>query len=127
MYDHVSLKVKDGARSRKFFQRALAPLGYKVIDESEEGAGFEAEDKSALWIARGQPHEPALHVAFAAADRAGVDSFHKAALDAGGRDNGRPGIRENYGPNYYAAFVLDPDGNNIEAVCQKAEGSKKDR
>ncbi len=127
MYDHVSLKVKDGARSRKFFQRALAALGYKVIDESEGGAGFGAEDGSALWIAQGRPHDPALHVAFAVTARAAVDSFHKAALEAGGRDNGRPGIRENYGPNYYAAFVLDPDGNNIEAVCQKAEGAKKSR
>lgn len=127
MYDHVSLKVKDGARSRRFFQRALAPLGYKVIDESEGGAGFGAEDGSALWIAQGRPHEPPLHLAFAAADRAGVDAFHKAALGAGGRDNGGPGIRENYAPNYYAAFVLDPDGNNIEAVCLKAGGSKKGR
>src|SRR5213593_749581 len=95
MYDHVSLKVGDAARSRKFFQRALAPLGYKVIDESDGGAGFGAEDKSALWIAEGRPHEPALHVAFAVAARSGVDAFYKAALDAGGRDNGRPGIREN--------------------------------
>ena len=120
MYDHVSLKVKDGKKSRKFYQKVLAPLGYKVIDESDEGAGFAADDKSALWISQGQPHEPALHVAFTAADRSGVDAFHKAALDAGGRDNGGPGIRESYGPTYYAAFVLDPDGNNIEAVCQKA-------
>jgi catechol 2,3-dioxygenase-like lactoylglutathione lyase family enzyme len=127
MYDHVSLKVKNVMKSRKFFAQALAPLGYKVIDESGDGAGFGGEDKSALWIAQGQPHEPAVHIAFAAVDRAGVDAFHKAALGADGRDNGRPGIRDNYGPNYYAAFVLDPDGNNIEAVCQKAEGSKKAR
>jgi catechol 2,3-dioxygenase-like lactoylglutathione lyase family enzyme len=127
MYDHVSLKVKDAVKSRRFFQRALAPLGYKVIDESEGGGGFGAEDRSALWIAQGEPHEPALHVAFAAAERAAVDAFYKAALDAGGRDNGRPGIRESYGPSYYAAFVLDPDGNNVEAVCQKVEGSKKSR
>jgi catechol 2,3-dioxygenase-like lactoylglutathione lyase family enzyme len=127
MYDHVSLKVKDAARSRRFFQRALSPLGYKVIDETDGGGGFGAEDASALWIAQGQPHEPALHLAFAAADRAAVDAFHKAALGAGGRDNGNPGVRENYGPNYYAAFVLDPDGNNVEAVCQKPEGTKKSR
>ena len=127
MYDHISLKVKDGARSRKFYQRALAPLGYKVIDESGGGAGFGAADGAALWIAPGRPHEPTIHVAFAAADRASVDAFHKAALDAGGRDNGGPGIRENYGPSYYAAFVFDPDGNNIEAVCQKAGGSKRGR
>ena len=127
MYDHVSLKVKDAARSRRFFQRALGPLGYKVIDESDGGGGLGAQDASALWIAQGGPHEPALHLAFAAADRAGVDAFYKAALEAGGRDNGKPGVRENYGPTYYAAFILDPDGNNIEAVWQKAEGSKKSR
>ena len=98
-----------------------------MIDESGDGAGFGGADKSALWIALGRPHEPAVHIAFAAADRAGVDAFHKAALGAEGRDNGRPGIREDYGPNYYAAFVHDPDGNNIEAVCQKAAGSKKAR
>ena len=114
-------------KSQKFFARALAPLGYKVIDESGDGAGFGGADKSALWIVQGRPHEPAVHIAFAAADRAGVAAFHKAALGANGRDNGRPGIRENYGPNYYAAFVLDPDGNNIEVVRQKAEGSKKAR
>ena len=127
MYDHVSLKVKEGTRSRRFFQRALAPLGYKVIDESEGGAGFVAEDASALWIAQGRPHEPALHLAFAAADRAGVDAFHKAALDAGGRDNGAPGIRDNYGPNYYAAFVKDREGNNIEVVCYARAATSRRR
>jgi len=125
MYDHVSLKVKDGARSRKFFERALAPLGYKILDESGGGAGFGAEDKSALWIAPGAAHAPAVHLAFVASDRAKVNAFYEAALGAGGRDNGCPGIRESYGPNYYAAFVLDPDGNNVEAVCLKPAGSKK--
>ena len=123
MFDHVSLKVKDGARSRKFFQKALAPLGYKVLDEYEGGAGFGGEDKSALWIAQGQPPQPGVHLAFSAPDRLKVDAFYRAAIEAGGRDNGKPGLRE-YSPNYYAAFVLDPDGNNIEAVCTKAEGSK---
>ena len=125
MYDHVSLKVKDGARSRKFFERALAPLGYKILDESGGGAGFGAEDKSALWIAPGAVHAPAVHLAFVASDRAKVNAFYEAALGAGGRDNGRPGVRESYGPSYYAAFVLDPDGNNVEAVCSKPEGSRK--
>ncbi len=125
MYDHVSLKVKDGARSRKFFERALAPLGYRLLDESGGGAGFGAEDKSALWIAPGAAHAPAVHLAFVATDRTGVNAFHEAALAAGGRDNGGPGIRESYGPNYYAAFVLDPDGNNIEAVCLKPQTSRK--
>lgn len=127
MFDHVSLKVKDGNKSRRFYQRALAPLGYKVLDEYEGGAGFGGEDKSALWIAQGEPHEPSLHLAFSAPDHSRVDAFYKAALEAGGRDNGKPGIRENYSPNYYAAFVFDPDGNNIEAVCLKSEGAKKGR
>ena len=127
MYDHVSLKVKDGARSRKFYAQALAPLGYKVLDEYEGGAGFGAEDKSALWISQGAPHSQAVHLAFAAADRKSVDAFHSAALRAGGGDNGAPGVRENYGPHYYAAFVHDPDGNNIEAVCLKQVGAKAGR
>ena len=119
MFDHISLKVKSAAASRKFYERALGPLGFKVIDASESGAGFGAEDGSALWISGGGAAAPAVHFAVAAAGRAGVDAFYKAAIDAGGRDNGTPGIRESYGPHYYAAFVLDPDGNNVEAVFNK--------
>jgi catechol 2,3-dioxygenase-like lactoylglutathione lyase family enzyme len=125
MYDHVSLKVKDGARSRKFYQKALAPLGYKLMHEFEGGGGFGAEDKSTLWISQGAPHASPVHVAFSAPDHATVDSFHKAALAAGGKDNGAPGPRKDYGPHYYAAFAFDPDGNNIEAVCNKPVGAKK--
>ena len=120
MYDHVTLKVKDAKKSRTFYERALKPLGYKVIDESPGGAGFGGSDSSALWISEGGAHAPAVHIAFAASERDKVDAFHAAALAAGGRDNGKPGIRENYGPNYYAAFAFDPDGNNIEVVCLKA-------
>ena len=126
MYNHVSLKVKDAKKSRTFYERALKPLGYKVIDESQGGAGFGAEDETTLWISEGGAHAPSVHVAFTVAERKQVDAFHAAATGAGGRDNGKPGIRDNYGPNYYAAFVHDPDGNNIEAVCLKpASGAKR--
>ncbi|HKY31763.1 MAG TPA: VOC family protein, partial [Candidatus Polarisedimenticolia bacterium] len=119
MFDHVSLKVKDAARSRAFYEKALAPLGYKVISEYEGGLGLGAEDRSALWIGQGQPHAPGVHLAFAASDPAAVQAFHKAALAAGGKDNGAPGPRPDYGPHYYAAFAHDPDGNNVEAVCNR--------
>ena len=127
MYDHVSLKVKDGARSRKFYEKALAPLGYKVISEYDGGAGLGAEDKSALWISEGGSHSPIVHLAFVAPDHATVEAFHKAALGAGGRDNGKPGPRQDYGPHYYAAFAFDPDGNNVEAVCNRPVSAKKGR
>ena len=122
MFDHVSLKVKDSMKSTKFFARALEPLGYRCTQEYDGGAGFGRGDSTSFWIGQGDPHSPGVHVAFAAPDRSSVDAFHAAALRAGGRDNGAPGIRESYGPTYYAAFVLDPDGNNIEAVCLKASG-----
>ena len=127
MFDHISLKVKSPASSRRFYERALGPLGFKVIDASESGAGFRAEDGSALWISGGGQAMPAVHFAVSAPGRGGVDAFYKAALDAGGRDNGKPGIREDYGPDYYAAFVLDPDGNNIEAVFNKPAAAGKGR
>jgi catechol 2,3-dioxygenase-like lactoylglutathione lyase family enzyme len=117
MFDHVSLSVTDPARSRAFYAKALAPLGYKVISQYEGGFGIGAEDGSAVWVAGGPPQKPIAHLAFRAEDRKQVDAFHRAALAAGGKDNGKPGLRENYSPTYYAAFVLDPDGNNIEAVC----------
>jgi catechol 2,3-dioxygenase-like lactoylglutathione lyase family enzyme len=117
MFDHVSLSVTDPARSRAFYAKALAPLGYKVISQYEGGFGIGAEDGSAVWVAGGPAQKPIAHLAFRAADRKQVDAFHRAALAAGGKDNGKPGLRESYSPTYYAAFVLDPDGNNIEAVC----------
>ena len=117
MYDHVSLKVKDFAKSRKFYERALEPLGLKVQSADETSAGFGAGDTTGLGIAQDKPASGGVHIAFAAGSRAAVDAFHAAALKAGGRDNGAPGLRENYAPTYYAAFAYDPDGNNIEAVC----------
>jgi catechol 2,3-dioxygenase-like lactoylglutathione lyase family enzyme len=117
MFDHVSLSVTDPARSRAFYAKALAPLAYKIISQNEDGFGIGAEDGSALWVAGGPAQKPIAHLAFRTKDRKQVDAFHRAALAAGGKDNGKPGLRENYAPTYYAAFVLDPDGNNIEAVC----------
>ena len=117
MYDHVSLKVKDFEKSKRFYESALAPLGLKVQSADEESAGFGAGETTGLWISQDRKAVGGVHVAFAAPSRAAVNAFHAAALKAGGRDNGAPGLRDNYAPTYYAAFVHDPDGNNIEAVC----------
>jgi len=117
MLDHVGLAVSDFARSKSFFEQALAPLGYKCLMEFPGTAGFGA-DRPDFWIGQGGKLSP-THVAFVAVDRAVVDAFYNAAIGAGGRDNGKPGIRKEYHPTYYGAFVLDPDGNNIEAVCHK--------
>jgi catechol 2,3-dioxygenase-like lactoylglutathione lyase family enzyme len=118
MLDHVSLNVADYPASRAFYERALAPLGIEPLMEPFEGiAGFGAEGKPFFWItARANPHS-GVHVAFAAASRRLVDAFHAAALEAGGTDNGGPGPRPIYHRHYYGAFVLDPDGNNVETVC----------
>jgi catechol 2,3-dioxygenase-like lactoylglutathione lyase family enzyme len=118
--DHVGLGVADYAISKKFFESALAPLGYSLVMEfGGSAAGFGAHGKPDFWISQG-PAVP-VHVAILSPDRATVDAFHKAALAAGGRDNGAPGLRPEYHPNYYGAFVYDPDGNNIEAVCHSPE------
>ncbi len=123
MFDHIGLNVRDFGASRGFYERALEPLGYRVVFDGSEwnGAGFGASpDQPELWIMQREPYGTGTHVAFAAPDRETVDSFHAAALAAGGTDNGAPGIREQYHPTYYGAFVLDPDGNNLEAVCHRA-------
>jgi len=126
MLDHIGFNVSDFARSKAFYQKALAPLGYKIVMEvtveqtgSYQGAGFGDDRKPSFWIGAGGKSASAapVHVAFVARDRAGVDAFYQAALAAGATDNGPPGIRAHYHPNYYGAFVLDPDGHNIEAVC----------
>ena len=136
MLDHVSLRVADYDRSKSFYAAALAPLGYTLAMESASGAGFRRGFIPDFWIKQGEPMSlgarpdpqeqagcggPAVHVAFAGDNRTTVDAFHRAALAAGARDNGAPGLRPNYHPNYYGAFVLDPDGYNIEAVCHQAE------
>jgi catechol 2,3-dioxygenase-like lactoylglutathione lyase family enzyme len=120
--DHVSLSVSDYAKAKKFYVETLKPLGVKVISEfpTEKGnaAGL-GKMKPILWISGGGKMKPRAHIAFTAASRAEVDAFYKAALASGGSDNGPPGLRPHYHKTYYAAFVLDPDGNNIEAVTHQ--------
>ena len=115
LIDHLALRVRDERRSRTFYERALEPFGVKVV-ESSQGIGFAIEGGGDFWIGEGEPPAAPVHVAFAAADRATVDKFHRAAVEAGGRDNGAPGLRPHYHSGYYAAFVIDPDGNNVEAA-----------
>lgn len=124
MIDHTGVSVSDPAKSRRFYEQALAPLGYTVLVELPHdvtgGAvvlGFGVAPKPDFWVHEGTPQRPPLHVAFRADSRAQVDAFYRAALDAGGTDNGPPGLRPHYHKDYYGAFVLDPDGNNIEACC----------
>lgn len=124
MIDHVGTTVSDIEKSRLFYSKALAPIGYSLLVEvaacvtgSRDFAGFGVPPKPGFWIGSGAPNVPPVHVAFRVSSRALVKAFHEAALAAGGRDNGAPGIRPHYHPNYYGAFVLDPDGHNIEAVC----------
>jgi catechol 2,3-dioxygenase-like lactoylglutathione lyase family enzyme len=127
MIDHTGLVVTDAAKSRRFYEGALAPLGYTVLMEVPKEhtggrtvLGFGVAPKPDFWIVDGKPNDPRAHIAFRAESRAQVDEFYKAALASGGRDNGAPGPRPHYHENYYGAFVLDPDGHNIEAVCHTA-------
>ena len=124
MFDHVGLAVSEFDRSKRFYIAALAPLSITLIMEltpAQTGlgshAGFGVDGKAFFWIGNEGRPLSGLHVAFAAASRQQVDEFHRAALRIGGRDNGAPGLRPQYHENYYGAFVLDPDGNNVEAVC----------
>ena len=123
MIDHVGFPVSDYARSKAFYEQALAPLGYGLIMEVDQtehdakAAGFGIGGKPDFWIGGEGGLNHVLHVAIVAQDRPAVDAFHRAALAAGGKDNGGPGLRPHYHPNYYAAFVFDPDGHNVEAVC----------
>jgi len=119
MLDHLGLDVTDYERSKAFYLKALAPLGIELLMEPiPTVGGFGEAGMPYFWIGdRGRPAQTGVHVAFAADSRERVDAFHAAALEAGATDNGGPGKREIYHPNYYGAFVLDPDGNNVEAVC----------
>jgi catechol 2,3-dioxygenase-like lactoylglutathione lyase family enzyme len=119
MFDHVALNVSNAKNSREFYEKALKPLGYSAVAAFENWTGFGKGKKPQLWIVMRKPVGKGTHVALAATDRKAVDAFYKAALAAGGKDNGKPGLRKDYSPTYYGAFVLDPDGNNIEAVCHK--------
>ena len=124
MIDHIGLSVTDFEKSGAFYNHALAPLGISMLVSvsaeqtgSHPAAGFGSDDKPYLWISSGKPVAHS-HIAFSAASRADVDAFYKAAIAAGGTDNGPPGPRPHYHKDYYGAFVLDPDGHNIEAVCR---------
>lgn len=126
MLDHIGIRCSDFARSLAFYQQALAPLGIRVVMEvsaeqtgADAHAGFGRSGKPDFWIGSTPGAHGGVHVAFSAGSREEVDAFHRAALAAGGRDNGAPGIREHYHSDYYGAFVLDPDGNNVEAVCHR--------
>jgi catechol 2,3-dioxygenase-like lactoylglutathione lyase family enzyme len=122
MFDHLGLGVSDYAASKAFFLKALQPLGVGVVMEGEHGLGLGPKGKPALWLFQ-STHKPApLHIAFTAENRQQVHDFHRAALAAGGRDNGAPGLRPHYHPSYYGAFVIGPDGHNVEAVCHRPEG-----
>ncbi len=128
MLDHIGITATDLKKSVAFYRAALAPLGYEVLMEFSaeqtggfEGAGFGIAPKPDFWLGKGPVMQPHPHIAFRAANRAEVDAFHAAAMAAGGRDNGAPGLRPHYHPNYYGAFVLDPDGYNVEAVCHDPE------
>lgn len=127
MIDHIGLSVSDLSAARSFYTAALAPLGITVqLEVTEEmtgghGAhlGLGTEGNPFFWIGTGRPASNGVHIAFSAPDRATVEAFYKAALAAGGRDNGAPGLRPQYHAGYFGAFVLDPDGTNVEAVCHE--------
>ena len=126
MIDHVGVKTSDQAASRRFYEKALAPLGYEVLMEFEDGqvVGMGIGSKPDFWFSRGESSGP-IHLAFSASDRASVDAFHAAALAVGGEDNGAPGLRPEYHAGYYGAFAFDPDGNNVEAVFHDPSEMKK--
>ncbi len=123
MIDHMGIEVSDYKKSVDFYCKALAPLGYELLMEVQGFAGFgrkgEGHAIATFWLHQGNKPSGSAHIAFSAQDRGSVDAFHEATMTAGGRDHGAPGVREIYHPNYYGAFVLDPDGHNIEAVCHK--------
>ncbi len=118
MYDHIGLHVADMDASVRFYTAALAPLGCVLCSRDDSAASFGPKDNPALWLYPAPGRRPSgVHVAFRAPDRAAVGRFHAEGAKAGGRDNGGPGLRPDYSPTYYGAFLLDPDGNNVEAVC----------
>jgi catechol 2,3-dioxygenase-like lactoylglutathione lyase family enzyme len=123
MLDHVTIGVSNIERSRNFYDLALRPLGItRLYAEGETASGYGIPPKAFFWISWRSFPQTGAHIAFTAQDRTVVDRFHAEAIAAGGRDNGAPGIRRNYHPSYYGAFVLDPDGHNIEAVCHAPQG-----
>ncbi|CUR78014.1 VOC family protein [Achromobacter xylosoxidans] len=122
MFDHIGLGVSDIDESREFLLRALLPLGIELAMKGPNSVGLGKAGKPSLWLYATAAVSPPLHIAFAADTRAAVDAFHQAAIAAGGKDNGPPGLRPHYHPHYYAAFVIGPDGHNLEAVCHLPPG-----
>lgn len=121
MIDHIGVSVSDIAKAKAFYTKALSPIGYEIVMEYEGWAGLGADGKPDFWLVEKGEIRPAMHIAFHAASRLQVKEFHDAALAAGAKDNGPPGLRPEYHPTYYGAFVIDPDGHNIEAVCHAPE------
>ena len=121
LIDHIGFPVSDYAKSREYYRRALAPLGVELITEVQGWAGFGRNGKPEFWFGEHPDAQLPMHVAFAADSREEARQFYQAAIEAGGRDNGPPGLREIYHPDCYGAFVLDPDGHNREAVCHRPE------
>ena len=121
MFDHVKFGVTDYTASKAFFLKALEPLGVAVVQEGSLGVELSADGKNSLCLYRTEEKPAHLHLAFVAVNRQQVEAFHRAALEAGGKDNGAPGLRPHYHANYYAAFVIGPDGHNIEVVCHEPE------
>jgi catechol 2,3-dioxygenase-like lactoylglutathione lyase family enzyme len=119
MFDHVGFGVTRLAASKAFFLAALQPLGVTVVMEGPYGVGLGQNGKPSLWLHEAAERPAPMHLAFVATDRRQVDAFYRAALAAGGQDNGAPGLRPHYHPNYYGAFVIGPDGHNVEAVCHR--------
>jgi catechol 2,3-dioxygenase-like lactoylglutathione lyase family enzyme len=115
MFDHIALRTGELRTLVKFYEAALGPLGYTKLVSFDDGAGFGA-DRPTLWIGEADDEPSSVHIALTAPNTAAVDAFYRAAMAAGGKDNGAPGPRPDYEPGYYAAFVIDPDGNNLEAV-----------
>ena len=120
MLDHIGLRTKKLDALVGFYETCLKPLGYAKLSTYEGGAGFGKDGVSSLWIGASKEGPSSVHLAFHSPTRKAVDAFYKAAIEGGAKDNGKPGVRADYGESYYAAFVIDPDGNNIEAVCMKA-------
>ena len=121
VFDHLGLKVGSLSESKEFYLKALAPLGAALVMEGPYGVGIGPNRKPSLWLSESKEKPTPVHIAFTAETRGDVDAFYRAAIAAGGKDNGPPGLRPHYHPDYYGAFVIGPDGHNIEAVCHKAE------
>ncbi|HKU87948.1 MAG TPA: VOC family protein [Casimicrobiaceae bacterium] len=121
MFDHVGFGVTDYEKSKSFFLQALRPLGIGVVMEGPYGVGIGPKGKPGLWLHQTTDKPAPVHIAFTATDRAQVDAFHRAAIVAGGKDHGAPGLRPEYHADYYGAFVIGPDGHNVEAVCHRPQ------